>query len=82
MLTPTADPLGLARTIERLLGDPLFHDRLAIGGRKAYEAGYGPARAIERWRVTLRDIAGLREREALASGDRAGGTPGQMDITV
>ncbi len=57
-LAPLEDPLSLARVIDGLLNDPMSFDRVARGGRKAFEADYGPTKVITAWRDALNWICG------------------------
>jgi glycosyltransferase involved in cell wall biosynthesis len=82
LLTASNDSLALARAIGRVLDDPLLHDRLADGGRKAYEANHTPGRAIGVWCATLRAIAGQPPPEAIDPLDLGGGAESRTDITV
>jgi glycosyltransferase involved in cell wall biosynthesis len=50
-------PAGLARAIEQLAGDKVLRDRLAHGGRCAYEAEFTEAAVVARYRRFFDEVA-------------------------
>jgi len=50
LLVPPGDPTALAATVRRLAADPVLAERIATGGRAAYERDASEAVLGERWR--------------------------------
>ncbi|MFC4351104.1 glycosyltransferase [Fodinicurvata halophila] len=81
MLSPAGDARALARTLKRVLRDPMLYDRLAAGGRRVYEAHHQENLALEHWMACFYRAQG--QAVPVGSTGRTSEEPGgHADITA